>query len=110
MKSLIKGLGILLGLLLVLAGCGVTYVMLALPRVAPADQNLKIESTPARVKRGDYLAHHVMACAGCHSVRDWTIYGHPVKPGEEFAGGEPLFDRRIGMPGVIPPKNLTPYN
>jgi mono/diheme cytochrome c family protein len=110
MKSLFKGLAAILGLLVLLAGCGVTYVMLALPKVAPADQNLKIESTPGRVKRGEYLTHHVMACVGCHSVRDWTVYGHPVKAGTEFAGGEPIFDHRIGLPGEVHPKNLTPYN
>jgi hypothetical protein len=88
----------------------VGYVVLALPKVAPADQSLKIDITPARVERGQYLASSVMACMGCHSQRDWHTYGHPIIPGTEWKGGEPLFDQRIGLPGVLPPKNLTPYH
>jgi mono/diheme cytochrome c family protein len=110
MKKLLKVLGQALVILVLVAGCGVGYVMLALPKVAPADQTLKIESSPARLQRGEYLAKHVAACMGCHSQRDWTVYGHPIKAGTEWKGGEPLFDQRIGLPGVIQPKNLTPYN
>ena len=110
MKKLLKFVGWTLGVLVLLIASALTYVVLALPKVAPADQSLKIDVTPARVKRGEYLATSVGACMGCHSQRDWTVYGHPVKPGTEWAGGEPLFDARIGLPGTIHPKNLTPYN
>jgi mono/diheme cytochrome c family protein len=110
MKAMFKLLGQGLVLLVLVAGCGIGYVIFALPKVAPADQSLKIESSPARLKRGEYLAKNVAACMGCHSQRDWTVFGHPIKPGSEWKGGEPLFDRRIGLPGVIHPKNLTPYN
>lgn len=110
MKGFFKFLGGLLAVLIVLVAGLILYVVTALPHVAPADQALKIESTPARVKRGEYLASSVMACMGCHSQRDWNTLGHPIKPGSEWGGGEPLFDQRIGLPGVIHPKNLTPFN
>ena len=99
----------LLLLVLLIAGL-ITYVVTCLPKVAPADQSVKVEITPARVARGEYLAKNVAACMGCHSIRQWDILGHPVKPGTEFMGGEPLFGPAIGLPGVIPPKNLTPYH
>jgi len=110
MRRLLKWVGVFLGSLCMIAGGAVLYVVSALPRVAAADQTLKIESTPGRVQRGEYLANHVAGCAGCHSIRDWNVNGHPIKPGTEFQGGEPTFDERIGLPGQVYPKNLTPYN
>ncbi len=109
MKKLLKVLGYGLGaLILVVAGL-LSYVKLALPKVAPADASLKIEATPARLARGKYLAEHVAACMGCHSQRDWSVMGHPVIPGTWGAGGDPIFEKPI-MPGSVRPKNLTPHN
>ena len=110
MKRILKGLGLALVILGVVVVGLLTYVTQALPKVQPADQSLKIEATPARLARGKYLAENVAACMGCHSQRDFTVNGHPIKPGTEYMGGEPLFDERIGLPGKLPPKNLTPYN
>ncbi len=110
MKRVFKIVGGIVGVLVVIAAGGVSYVTMALPKVAAADETLKIESTPERIARGDYIANHVAACGGCHSVRQWTVMGHPVKPGTEFQGGDSLFDTRIGLPGSVYPKNLTPYN
>jgi Cytochrome c len=109
-KRFLKWVGAIAGLLCVVAVGSVIYIVSALPRVAAADQTLRIESTPGRVQRGEYLAHHVAGCAGCHSVRDWNVNGHPIKAGTEFQGGEPIFDERTGLPGQVYPKNLTPYN
>src|ERR1700691_1872673 len=88
----IMGLAAALGVLVI-------YVTRALPQVAAADESLKIEITPARGQRGDSLAHSVNDCFSCHSSRDWGILGGPVKAGSEFAGGEKIFDRRVGLPG-----------
>ncbi|HXB98525.1 MAG TPA: cytochrome C, partial [bacterium] len=41
--------------------------------------------------------------------RDWSTYGHPIKPGTLGMGGEPIFDARLGLPGTLHPKNITPY-
>ena len=106
----LKTVGILLGLVIIAIVAMVTYAFTALPKVAAADPALKIAVTPARLKRGEYLAKNVAGCMGCHSHRDFNTYGHPVIPGTEFEGGEPLFTAAIGLPGDIPPKNLTPYN
>jgi mono/diheme cytochrome c family protein len=103
---LIKGI-LLLAMVL---GLGSIYILKAMPKVGPADQNLKIEGSKERIARGEYLAQHVADCMGCHSQRDFSMFGGPIIPGSEFAGGEKVFDRRIGLPGVILPKNITPYN
>ncbi|HTB21879.1 MAG TPA: cytochrome C [bacterium] len=96
-------------LVLMLAGL-LSCVRFGLPKVAPADESLKIASSPRRLARGKYLAEHVAGCMGCHSVEDWRTQGHPVVPGTEFAGGDTIFSAALGLPGTIPPKNLTPYN
>jgi mono/diheme cytochrome c family protein len=109
MKKLLKFLGYgVLALACVIAGL-ITYINLALPKVKPAE-DIKIEASAARIKRGAYLAHAVSDCYSCHSIRDFGKYGGPVVKGTEFGGGEPFFDERIGLPGKVPPKNLTPYN
>jgi mono/diheme cytochrome c family protein len=108
--KVLRGIGALVGVLvLALAGL-LTYVRFALPKVAPADQSLRIAASPQRLARGKYLAEHVAGCMGCHSQEDWHTQGHPVLPGTEFAGGDTIFGPAIGLPGQITPKNLTPYN
>jgi mono/diheme cytochrome c family protein len=59
------------------------------------------------IERGEYLANHVALCMDCHSKRDFTKYAGPVIPGSEGGGGE-LFDPKIGLPGMIYGKNITP--
>lgn len=109
MKKALKFLGLALAALVVAVAALLTYVTQALPKVKPADPSLKVEATPARLARGKYLAENVAGCMGCHSQRDWTTFGHPVKPGTWGAGGDPVFDEPF-MPGRLHPKNITPYN
>ena len=85
------------------------YVAEAYPKVGPADPSLKIATTPQRVSRGRYLTLHVAECLTCHSGRDWTRFGAPVIPATRFAGGEGIFDHRLGLPGHFYPGNLTPF-
>jgi mono/diheme cytochrome c family protein len=59
------------------------------------------------IERGEYLANHVALCMDCHSKRDFTKYAGPVIPGTEGGGGE-LFDPKVGLPGMIYGKNITP--
>ena len=84
-------------------------IQLAYPRVGPADAALQIKPSPERLKRGEYLTLHVAECLTCHSLHDWTRFGAPVQAGSRFAGGQPIFDQRLGFPGRFPPGNLTPY-
>lgn len=67
------------------------------------------DSLTAVVARGDYLFNHVAACVDCHSKRDFTKYGGPAVPGSEGCGGF-LFDEKLGLPGKIYGRNITPDN
>lgn len=69
MKKVVKVLGILvLVLVLVIVGA-ITYVTNALPNI-PVQTDLRVEITPERVARGEYLANSVCVCMDCHSTRD----------------------------------------
>lgn len=57
--------------------------------------------------RGEYLALHVTGCLDCHSSRDFTKYSGPAKPGTEGGGGFAFTDK-MGLPGIIYGKNITP--
>lgn len=83
-----------------------SYISIALPNVGDAP-DLSVEITPEKVKRGEYLAHHVMMCADCHSVRDFSQFSGPPSPGTEFAGGD-IFDHSMGFPGIFVAPNITP--
>lgn len=96
---------ILFGVLVIVAAAG-TYVNVALPNTGAAP-DIKIERTPERIERGEYLANHVSACMGCHSTRDESLYGGPVVGGYG-AGGE-KFDQNTGLPGKFYASNITPY-
>jgi cytochrome c553 len=67
------------------------------------------DSSNAVLERGEYLVHHVAMCMDCHSKRDFTKYGGPVVPGTEGGGGF-VFDQKLGLPGVLYGKNITPDN
>jgi len=82
------------------------YITFALPNVGEAPE-INVEITSDKVERGKYLAYHVMMCADCHSVRDFSLFSGPPKAGTEFAGGE-VFDRSMGFPGVFISPNITP--
>src|ERR1700679_765059 len=104
--KVLKWIGMVLGLLVLALAALLAYVRFALPNVAPADESLKIAASPQRLARGKYLAEHAAGCMGCHSIEDWRVQGHPVVPGTEFAGGDPIFSPALGLPGQITPKNL----
>lgn len=108
MKKLFKILGIIAGVIVVLIVAGYIYFNAAFPKVDPPE-NIKVEVTPERLARGEYLANHVTVCIDCHSERDWTKYAGPIKPETLGSGGE-VFDEKIGFPGTVVTKNLTPAN
>lgn len=107
MKIIFKALlYIVLAILIVVAGAAI-YVSFFLPNVGKPE-NITVESTPARIERGKYLANSVTICIDCHSTRDWTKYAGPIVPGSEGGGGE-VFDQHFGFPGVFYSRNITPY-
>ena len=96
--------GSLLVVVLVAAG-GVAFLALRPPKMRPPSAE-KIEATPARLARGEYLVRHVSDCVGCHSDH-LNRFAMPIKPGTEGQGGYP-FDEKLGAPGVICAQNITP--
>lgn len=82
------------------------YIKFALPNIEAAPV-LKVELTPERIARGEYLANHVSVCIDCHSTRDWSRFSGPPTPGTLGKGGD-LFDQKFGFPGVYYAKNITP--
>lgn len=106
-KRVISILSVLIVSVAGLVAAGVAYLHLAFPKVGPATQ-IVVESTPERVTRGKYLAHHVTGCMDCHSDRDFSRFSGPVVPGTEGKGGAPYFDQKMGLPGHFFPPNLTP--
>lgn len=99
MKTILKAIGLLLGVLIV-AGLGwLIYFNSTHPKVAPA-KDIHIEATPERLERGKYLATVAANCIDCHSKRDVSKYSMPVIAGTEGMGGE-MFDKTIAdIPGV----------
>lgn len=106
MKKLLKVFGIILAVVVVLLIAGFVYFSVTFPDVNPP-AIVKVESTPALIARGEYLANHVAVCVDCHSIRDWSKYAGPIKP-ETFSSGGEVFDENMGMPGKIYSKNITP--
>jgi mono/diheme cytochrome c family protein len=106
MKKFLKYSGrtilVLLTLLIVVA----CYIKVALPNVGAATA-MKIEATPERIARGEYLANHIAICIDCHSKRDWSRFSGPPKDGTRGQGGE-LFDQKFGFPGAFYSRNITP--
>ncbi len=71
-------------------------------------ENFQVQTTPALIERGRYLANHVAACMDCHSKRDWTKLAGPIIPGTLGAGGQE-YGKNYGLPGRYYGRNLTPY-
>ncbi|MDE3234930.1 MAG: c-type cytochrome [Bacteroidota bacterium] len=106
MKKAFRFLLIIIAVLVIIVVGAATYVSFFLPNVGKPE-DIKVEATPARIERGNYLAHSVMVCMDCHSQRDWTKYAGPLVPGTEGRGGE-KFDQHFGFPGVFYSRNITP--
>lgn len=105
MKTFFKVVGILVLTIVALAAIGVAYLSLRKPAQRAAD-SAKVEATPARIARGNYLVHHVTICLDCHSERTMA-YALPFKPGREGVGGF-VWSKQIGFPGTLAAANLTP--
>ena len=106
MKKVLKILGIIVGIIILLAIGGYVYLNIAFPKSDPP-MDVTVESTEARIERGRYLANHVTVCMDCHSGHDQTKFGSPIIPGTEGKGGD-KFDESMGFPGTVYLKNITP--
>ena len=83
------------------------YVKFAYPKVGKAEA-IRIETNPAIIDHGKYLANSVFVCVDCHSKRDWTKFAGPLVVGSIGQGGEE-FNQKLGFPGKYFAKNITPY-
>ncbi len=106
MKKFFKIAGYILGGIVLLIIAGFVYFNSKYPDVGKP-KDIKVEITPERIKRGEYLAMHVAGCIDCHSERDWSKFGAPLVAGTEGKGGE-KFGKEIGFPGDIYVRNITP--
>jgi len=106
MKKVVKVLGVIVVLLVVLAGGGVGYLYLAYPK-AGAAPTWTVGKDAELVERGRYLANRIAVCIDCHSTRDWSKFGGPPIPGTEGKGGE-VFPEEFGFPGTFVAPNITP--
>ncbi|MEZ5288332.1 MAG: hypothetical protein R2712_26720 [Vicinamibacterales bacterium] len=91
MRLLIKFVGLLLALVLVIAGVGLLYFVSRYPQV-PEPRAVTLPSSPDALARGEYLTRHVVGCVACHSERDFSRSAGPLKPGSFGKGGEPFSD------------------
>lgn len=107
MNKILKYVGYAVGAIVLVVIGLIVYLNTVFPKVSPA-QSLSIESTPERLERGKYLAHHVAGCIDCHSSRDWTKFAGPIVPGTEGKGGDKFDEELAGMPGTIYAQNITP--
>jgi mono/diheme cytochrome c family protein len=103
-QKIVVGLVLIVGAVLV-AGISATVGWRPFigPRARPLTER-RIEATPARVARGEYLVRSVAGCLFCHSELDAATEGLPVKAGMAGAGRTMESD---GMPWLTAP-NLTP--
>ncbi len=108
MRKSLSILFIIVIAIVVLATLSGLYVKVALPKI-PLDKDLKVEVTPARVARGQYLARSVAGCMHCHSAKSENLFANPVKEDSLGSGGE-VFSRDKGFPGMIYSPNITPYH
>ena len=102
----VKSVALVAGALLLFGLGTVTYLLAAFPKVGAAPA-LTVQSSPALLEHGRYLATHVSACIDCHSQRDWQRFSAPIVPLTEGKGGE-RFGAETGIPGTIFAKNITP--
>lgn len=105
MRFLSKLLTWLVALVVIFAGVGLVYLFTRYPAVPPPE-DVRIQATPERLARGEYLVENVVGCVVCHADRDWTKFSAPVIAGTKGKGGQ-----RFGFgaePFVLHAKNITP--
>jgi mono/diheme cytochrome c family protein len=107
MRLLLKALGVLVVMVVVVAGAGLAYLFASYPSV-PAAGPVTLPTSPDVIERGMYLSQHVAICVDCHSERDFTKFAGPIKPGTFGKGGERFDGPTAGIPGVIYAPNITP--
>jgi mono/diheme cytochrome c family protein len=102
-----KILGTAVTILLILISVAITFTIGWRPIIGPRTRALtdrKVEATPARLARGQYLVDSVMGCVGCHSDQDLSKPGAPPVANRRGAG---LVWAATDTPWLVAP-NITP--
>jgi mono/diheme cytochrome c family protein len=108
MNKMGKILGWTLLILILLLAVGITFTIGWRPFVGPRTRpltNVKFQSTPQRLARGEYLVH-VTACMECHAPHQWTAHDAPIPPNMVAAGQDMSVLK--GLPGRIIAPNISP--
>lgn len=108
MRGFMRGVGIALLLLVILAVIGISATIGWRPFLGPRSRAVtdrKFEATPERLKRGTYIAEHLAACTDCHTPFETTPGSsdnmlHKKGSGQIF----PI----PGFPGTLVAPNITP--
>jgi len=88
----------------VLAAAALLYIYIRPPsRAQPAD--IRVDASPERIERGQYLFTALADCDGCHSERDFSRLGGPVV---SSGRGKGMVMPLEGLPGRIVASNITP--
>jgi mono/diheme cytochrome c family protein len=101
-KKLLAVVSVLAGLIAAAVG----YLLIMKPAQRPASTE-KVEATPERIARGEYLTHAVIPCFSCHSELAMDRYGMPAKAGTEGSGGAECWGIELGFPGRVCFPNIT---
>ncbi len=104
MKTLLKIVGGLVALVILVALCGVGYLLFAYPTTLPPPA-VTFDKSTQRLERGKYLAEHVTGCIACHTQRDWSKFAGPLKSEMIGAGGDKF---PLGPGSDLYAKNITP--
>ena len=86
-------------------GAAIAWLALRSPNMRPPSTE-KVEATPERTARGEYIVLHLADCLGCHSDFHADRFAVPVKVGTEGQGGF-AFDAKLGVPGLVQAQNIT---
>ncbi len=109
MKKTGKILGSTFLILILLLAMGISFTIGWRPFVGPRARPLtevKFQSTPQRLARGEYLVLNVADCMVCHAEHDWTAHDAPVLPNTLGAGQDMNIFK--GLPGKVYAPNITP--
>src|ERR1700736_6320113 len=101
MSKFVKGLGVAVLVLVILALVGISATIGWRPFIGPktrAVTDRKFEATPERLKRGAYLAEHVAACTSCHTQQTEGPNGPEVVAAKKGSGQ--VFSIP-GLPGTL---------
>jgi mono/diheme cytochrome c family protein len=108
MSKVVKGLGIGVVVLVVLAVLGISATIGWRPFIGPKKRGLtdrRFEATPERLKRGTYLAEYVAGCTVCHTPQEEGPNGPEIVPAKKASG---QFFAIPGFPGTLVAPNITP--